>query len=82
MKNCDPLVPGPAFAIDRVPGPDAGVATFHTHGAQGTGGKGHRREREGQCTSVLELEVLVIELLAVDRLSAGAIAPREIATLR
>lgn len=39
---------------------------------------GHAQESR---TSVLQLEVLIGELLAVDRLSTGSVAPGEIATL-
>jgi hypothetical protein len=82
-KNCEPLVPGPALAMDRMPSPArtrgrsaTRQCTRATWALLRAGGG-----IAAQLTGVLEGEVLVRELLAVDGLAAGAVAAGEVATL-
>jgi len=71
MKNCEPLVPVVTISLATI--------LSHIFALMLTwSGIGHRQQER---LVVLEVEVLVIELLAVYGFSASAIALREVSTL-
>ena len=74
MKNCDPFVPPPAFAMLTTPAPEWRACAVHSALKALT--------QSARPLVPRYLEVLVGETRAVDRLPAAAIAVLEIATLR
>lgn len=75
MKNCDPLVSGPAFAIDKNPTPrkQKSISSLKSEGMK------HLQVFTWSC--VLELEVLVSKVCAIDRLSSPSITKGEVTSL-
>ncbi len=86
MKNWDPLVLGPAFAMDKMPKKKKKLCLrpyFERFGEEDTMELSEIDLNATSLTrsSMLQLEVLVGELVAVDTLSAGSVVVGEVSSL-
>ena len=86
LLTCEPLVLAPAFAIDKIPATEQTCSKrspskeIYTYLCQ----QPKILSRGSLCTwaSVLEFEVLVSKLLAVNGLASSTVSTSEVATLR